>query len=166
MGRWGGKAEPNLKKSHLLRQGGLSAFCCTLIATGQIFPPYRFAIHSAAVYRLAFHLPAAFSRSFLTIIYTHDQKEIKVLYFCNNSYFSSSSVCYISLQNEQIFNRICTKESDSSSSKVSLGKGSTPVIIHSVFHTFSISSPIHTCSYISFSSSQYTKPGCTHQRWC
>jgi hypothetical protein len=79
---------------------------------------------------------------------------------------STPSVSHISLQNEQIFNRNCTKDSHSASSKVSLGKGPTPVIIHSAFSTLSISSPIHTRSPISFSLSQCTRPGYTHQRWC
>ena len=80
--------------------------------------------------------------------------------------FLFSSVSHTSLQNEQIFNRNCTtKESDSASSKVSLGKGPTPVIIYSAFSTLSISSPIHSRSPIALSSSQCTWPGYTHQRW-
>jgi hypothetical protein len=57
------------------------------------------------------------------------------------------------------------KGPDSSSSYVSWGKGPTPVIIHSAFSTLSISSPIDTRSPNSFSSSQRTSPGYTHQRW-
>jgi hypothetical protein len=47
-----------------------------------------------------------------------------------------------------------------------LGKGATPDIIHSTFSTLSISSPIYTRSPNSFSSSQCTRTGYTHQRWC
>ena len=128
---------------------------------------------SAAVYCSGFHLPAAFSpagRSFLTTNpHESAKKIIKVQQFVRFFFFFFfflSSASHISLQNEQIFNCNCTKDSDSASSKVSLVKGPSPVVIHSAFSTLSISSPIHTRSPISFSSSQCTRPGYTHQRWC
>ena len=128
---------------------------------------------SAAFHRSGSHLPAAFSpagRSFLTTNPTqvHKKNQKFIIFATIRTFFSFffSSVSYLSFQNEQIFNCICTKESDSASSKVSLGKGPTPVIIHSAFSTLSISSPIHTRSPISFSSSQCTRSGHTHQRWC
>ena len=129
---------------------------------------------SATVYS-GLHLPAAFSpagRSFLTTNphETHSVHKKKV-HFCNNSYdfslFFLQSL--IMLQNEQIFNRNCTKDSDSTSSKISLGKGPTPVIVYytgSAFSTLSISSPIHTRCSISLSLSQRSRSGYTHQRRC
>jgi hypothetical protein len=155
----------------------LSVLCCPCpqsLPTGQTSPslPVRYPQRPL---QFTFRLPssscilACWQVIFDDQTNTSPQKKIKSsLFFQQFVRFLSfffSSVSYIS-QNEQILNRICTKESDSASSKVSLGKGPTPVIIHSAFSTFSISSSIHTRSPISFSSSQCTRSGHSHQRWC
>ena len=155
-------------------------FLSQSLLTGQTSPLCRFAIHSVRCsLLLIFNLPAAFSpagRSLLTTDphETHStQKKIKnsSFFFLQQFvrfffFFFPTFLTHFFLQNEQIFNRNCAKDSNSSSSKIRLVKGPTPVN-DNAFSTLSISSPPIYSSYsIPLSSSQYTRSGHTHQRWC
>ena len=151
----------------------LNVLCCSCpesLPTGQTFLlAGSLSPASAAFYCSVFHLPAAFSpagRSFLTTN-PHETIQSTKKKICHNSYVFFPSFLpfsHSSLQNEQIFNCNCTK--DSASSKVSLGKGPTPINVNSTFSTLSISSPIHISSPHSCSSSKCTSAGYTRKRWC
>jgi hypothetical protein len=85
--------------------------CCPLLFLSLLFfsfSPFRFPSSSCIL--------ACWQVIFDDQSHSSPQKKLKVHYFCNNSYvfsFFFFSLLLYTLQNEQIFNRICTKESDS-----------------------------------------------------
>ena len=105
----------------------LSPLCCPTCPCPQSLLTRQFAIHSVCCSLLFRFTSSSCMLAGHFWRHTTRSPQKKVHHFCNNSYvsylFFSSSVSH-SLQNEKIFNRNCIKDSDSTSSKVSLTRSS------------------------------------------